>query len=318
MRTIRKMASVAVVGTLALAATSCAESERSSEGGDSRRGHVHLRRRRRTRDVRPAVRHGRRDLPGHPPDVPGPARHRARQRRGRPRAGHRVDLQRGRHRVDVHAARRRDLPRRRALQRRGGLRQLRADVRPEQGRPGRRRVLGLRHGRLLQRPEELALPGLRGHRRVRGGRHHQPLHVGLPDDADPVLAGDAVADGDGGGQRQRHRHRGRGLRLPGVRRRPGRHRPLQVRRVRRGQRLDHARGQRRLLGRRSQVQRAGLPRDPRREHPSPGARGRQHRRLRPPEPDRLGRPRGGGQLRRDPRPVQHLLLRAQPRPATPT
>ena len=43
-------------------------------------------------------------------------------------------------------------------------------------------------------------------------------------------------DRDGGGQRQRHRDRGRGLHLPGVRQRPRRHRPLQVRRVRRGQR----------------------------------------------------------------------------------
>src|SRR5688572_32199967 len=32
MRTVKKLASVAVVGALALAATSCAESERSSEG----------------------------------------------------------------------------------------------------------------------------------------------------------------------------------------------------------------------------------------------------------------------------------------------
>ena len=34
-------------------------------------------------------------------------------------------------------------------------------------------------------------------------------------------------------------------------------------------------------GERGADRRAGLPRDPRREHPSPGARGRQHRRLRP-------------------------------------
>ena len=68
--------------------------------------------------------------------------------------------------------------------------------------------------------------------------------------------------------------------------------PFTLRRVRRGQRHDHARAQRRLLGRRGQDERARLPGHPRREHPSPGARGRQHQRLRPAEPGRLGRAGG--------------------------
>ena len=56
-----------------------------------RQGHVHLRRRRRPQAVRPLLRHRRRDLPGHPPDPPGPARRQGGQRRRRspssPRAG---------------------------------------------------------------------------------------------------------------------------------------------------------------------------------------------------------------------------------------
>ena len=42
----------------------------------------------------------------------------------------------------------------------------------------------------------------------------------------------------------------------------------------------------------AKVERARLPGHPRREHPSPGARGRQHQRLRPAQPGRLGRAGG--------------------------
>ena len=140
------------------------------------------------------------------------------------------------------------------------------------------------------------------------------VHLRLPDDADAVVAGHAVA-------RPRWRRATPTASRPRVRASPSRSTPTEP--VGTGpykfveydeaNGTDHARGQRRLLGRRAQVQRAGLPRHPRREHPPPGARGRQHRRLRPPEPGRLGRPRGGRQQRRGPRPVQHLLPRPQPR-----
>ena len=65
-------------------------------------------------------------------------------------AGHRVDAERRLHPVDVQAPRGRDLPRRHAVQRRGGLLQLRPLVQPQgRGRadPGlllRRGVRGLR------------------------------------------------------------------------------------------------------------------------------------------------------------------------------
>ena len=87
---------------------------------------------------------------------------------------------------------------------------------------------------------------------------------------------------------------GEGFGYPAYSQEPGRHRPLQARQVRRGQQDGHARAQRRLLGREGQDGQARLQDHPRREHPSPGARGRQHRRLRPPEPGRLEGPEGRG------------------------
>ncbi|WP_439939852.1 ABC transporter substrate-binding protein [Nocardia sp. N13] len=60
---------------------------------------------------------------------------------------------------------------------------------------------------------------------------------------------------------------GEGFSLPGLRRQPGRHRSLHVRRVRRGQRRDHPRPQRRLLGREGQDERASSSASSRRRPP---------------------------------------------------
>ena len=65
--------------------------------------------------------------------------------------------------------------------------------------------------------------------------------------------------------------------------------------------------------RRSQGRGGRLPGHPRRGHPPPGARVRQHQRLRPAQPGRLGGPGVRRQHRRGTLPVQHPLPRLQPR-----
>ena len=223
---------MALAVALALGVTSCAESDREPTAGTRATGrHLHLRRRRRPGDVRPLLRHRRRDLPRHPPDVRGTPRASSpaapRSSPGwRPSGPSNEDGTV----VGLHAPRRRDLPRRHPVQRRGGLRQLRADVRPERGRPGRRPSTGATSWAASPTtPEDSLYKSCEATDEFAAHGHHHPRHLGLPDHADAVVAGDAVADRHGGGRRQRHRRRGRGLRLPGVRPGSGRHRPLQVR-----------------------------------------------------------------------------------------
>src|SRR4029453_15441712 len=106
MRTVRRLSAAVTAGLLALTLASCAESARDSGaaqgGGAGATGGTLVF-----------------GAPG-APDNFDPAF--AQAGAG---AGHRVDAERRLHPVDLQAARGRDLPRRHAVQRRGGLLQLR-------------------------------------------------------------------------------------------------------------------------------------------------------------------------------------------------
>ena len=142
-----------------------------------RQGHLHLRRRRRPQGVRPLLRHRRRDLPGHPPDAPGPPRRQGGQRRRAARAGRELDPVGGRPHLDVQAQAGREVLRRRAVQRRGRLRQLRPDVQPEGCGPDRGRVLGLLLRRVQRQARE---PRCSSRARPRTSRPRSSTSPGRP------------------------------------------------------------------------------------------------------------------------------------------
>ena len=100
--------------------------------------------------------------------------------------------------LDVQAQAGREVLRRRAVQRRGRLRQLRPDVQPEGRGPDRGRVLGLLL-RLVQRQARgLAVQVVQGPGRGDRGHQHHPVDLELPDDPVARLLLDAVAQGDDG------------------------------------------------------------------------------------------------------------------------
>ena len=226
---------------------------RAAAGGGRR--HAGVRRARRPGQLRPGLRPGRRDVPAGPADVRHPDHLQAGHLRAGAGAGHRVDAERRLHPVDLQAPRGRDVPRRHAVQRRGGLLQLRPLVQPARARRPRPRryyygdvfegfaknetEAGLRAGlQVLRRTG----PDHRGDLAEQGqGRVPGRVRADLAVDLQP---GGAAAVRRGQGRAER-----RGVHLRRLRHRPpDRHRAVQVRELRPHRQRDHAGPQRRRTG----------------------------------------------------------------------
>ena len=172
-------------------------------------------------------------------------------RRGRPRAGHRVDAQRGRHRVDLHAPRRRQVPRRRADFNAEAV-CYNFDRMFDQNEAGQTagEYWGYVMGAFANDAENSLYQGCEA-----TDEFEAVISISGPTSGFPTMLSleslsmqspKALEEGDANGIAAE----GEGFSFPAYADDPGRHRPVHLRRVRRGQRLDHPRAQRRLLGRR--------------------------------------------------------------------
>ena len=177
------------------------------------------------------------------------------------------------------------VPRRHRLQRRGGLRQLRPLVQLDRAEPEREHHVLLREAvqGLQDRQDRRHLRELRGARR----RHratiklNQPFAGFVPGD-DPAVVRDAEPDGDEGVRRQQHHRHGRGHPVLRVRDRSTRPAPARSSSTPGSvASRSPSSGYEDYWGEKAKVERVVIRTISRPEGAVAGARGRQHRRLRP-------------------------------------